>query len=188
MPKPHTEEYGWTAEPRNRSTVPTPSSAKTTSIPINVSQIWPSTPLVQTAQKHIQTILPRRTYNHSLRVYAYGHTIVTQHFPSWISSQAIRDAFFETWALTCLYHDVATTEQHRAASHLSFEWHGGFQALQELQAWGAPRAQAESVCEAIIRHQDPGETGMVSRMVLLVQMATEFGGLISFQVLLGFLV
>lgn len=58
---------------------------------------------------------------------------------------------------------------------MSFEWHGGFQALRELQQFGAPRAQAESVCEAIIRHQDPGSTGMVSRMGQLVQMATEFG-------------
>lgn len=48
-------------------------------------------------------------------------------------------------------------------------------ALRELQGWGAPRAQAESVCEAIIRHQDPGETGMVSRMGQLVQVATELG-------------
>lgn len=48
-------------------------------------------------------------------------------------------------------------------------------ALQELQGFGAPRAQAESVCEAIIRHQDPGETGTISRMGQLVQIATEFG-------------
>lgn len=48
-------------------------------------------------------------------------------------------------------------------------------ALSKLQEFGAPQAQAESVAEAIIRHQDPGETGMVSRMVQLVQIATEFG-------------
>ena len=58
---------------------------------------------------------------------------------------------------------------------MSFEFQGGYQALQELQGFGAPKAQAESVCESIIRHQDPGETGMVSRMGQLVQIATEFG-------------
>jgi cyanamide hydratase len=99
-----------------------------------------------------------------------GHTIVTQHFPTWVS-----DRFFETWALTCLFHDIGTTSNNRSATHLSFEFQGGFIALTKLQEFGAPVAQAESVAEAIIRHQDPGETGTVSRMVQLVQIATEFG-------------
>jgi cyanamide hydratase len=99
-----------------------------------------------------------------------GHTIVTQHFPDWVSN-----TFFETWALTCLFHDIGTTSSNRSATHLSFEFQGGFIALTQLQDFGAPKAQAESVAEAIIRHQDPGETGMVSRMVQLVQIATEFG-------------
>jgi cyanamide hydratase len=58
---------------------------------------------------------------------------------------------------------------------MSFEFQGGFIALNQLQAFGAPQAQAESVTEAIIRHQDPGETGTISRMGQLVQIATEFG-------------
>lgn len=68
---------------------------------------------------------------------------------------------------------------------MSFEFHGGFLALQKLQSLGAPKAQAESVCEAIIRHQDPGETGTISRMGQLVQIATEFGMLshLSFYIL-----
>ena len=57
---------------------------------------------------------------------------------------------------------------------MSFEFQGGFIALQHLQSFGSPLAQAESVCEAIIRHQDPGETGTISRMGQLVQIATEF--------------
>lgn len=101
--------------------------------------------------------------------------MVTQHFPTWIASA--KDSFFETWALTCLFHDIATTADMRAATHLSFEFQGGFAALTQLQAFGAPRAQAESVCEAIIRHQDPGDTGTISRMGQLVQLATEFGAL-----------
>jgi cyanamide hydratase len=77
--------------------------------------------------------------------------------------------------LTCLFHDIGTTPSNRSSTHLSFEFQGGFIALTQLQAFGAPKAQAESVAEAIIRHQDPGETGTISRMGQLVQIATEFG-------------
>jgi cyanamide hydratase len=170
MPKTQVQEFGWTAVPRNRSNVPTDSTAKTTATDIDFGEIWPKSTVVQKAQEHVKSVLPQETYNHSLRVYSYGHTILTQHFPGCISSN-----FFETWALTCLYHDIATTPENRDATHMSFEWFGGFMALQELQIFGAPRAQAESVCEAIIRHQDPGETGMISRMGQLIQMVTEFG-------------
>lgn len=63
----------------------------------------------------------------------------------------------------------------RERTHLSFEFQGGMTALHQLQDLGAPTAQAESVCEAIIRHQDPGSTGTISAMGCLVQLATEFG-------------
>lgn len=56
---------------------------------------------------------------------------------------------------------------------MSFEFQGGFIALKELQSFGASTPQAESVCEAIIRHQDPGETGTISRMGQLIQISTE---------------
>lgn len=174
MPTPHTEAYGWTAVPRDRSNVPNEANAKTSASPVDFASIWPNTQVVQKAQASVKKALPQETYNHSLRVYCFGHSIVSQHFPEWIAAEA-RDGFFETWALTCLYHDLATTPEHRQETHMSFEWHGGFMALQELQSFGAPRAQAESVCEAIIRHQDPGETGTISRMGQLVQMSTEFG-------------
>ena len=101
---------------------------------------------------------------------------MTQHLHTWASN-----TFFETWALTCLFHDIGTTPANRSATHLSFEFQGGFIALSKLQEFGAPKVQAESVAEAIIRHQDPGETGMVSRMVQLVQIATEFGMFIFFH-------
>lgn len=174
MTKSQTEEYGWTAVPRNRSNVPSKAEAKTSPLTIDFQSIWPQSEIVKKAQDHVKKILPKQTYNHSLRVYCFGHAIVTQHFRQWVEG-SVKDAFFETWALTCLYHDIATTEEHRNDTHMSFEWHGGFQALQELQSFGAPKAQAESVCESIIRHQDPGETGTISRMGQLVQMATEFG-------------
>jgi hypothetical protein len=58
---------------------------------------------------------------------------------------------------------------------MSFDFQGGFIALAKLQEFGAAKIQAESVAEAIIRHQDPGETGTISAMGQLIQVATEFG-------------
>lgn len=179
--------FGWTAVPRNRSNLPSKDDARSNAINVEFDSIWPKTAVVIKAQAYAKKHLPEQTYNHSLRVYYYGkskahlldiihnsiiiagHTIVTQHFPSWIT-----DAFFETWALTCLFHDIGTTPENRAGTYLSFEFQGGFIALKELQGFGAPLPQAESVCEAIIRHQDPGETGTISRMGQLVQISTEF--------------
>lgn len=99
--------------------------------------------------------------------------MVTVHFPSWIADDEA--SFFETWALVCLLHDIATTDENRRSTHLSFEFQGGIIALQKLQSFGAPQVQAELACEAIIRHQDPGETGMLPRIGQLAQLATAFG-------------
>jgi cyanamide hydratase len=188
MAKQNIEEFGWTAVPRNRSNVPSATDAKTTAITVNFDDIWPKTSVVKKAQDYTKAELSKETYNHCLRVYCYGtftsppqpsphllthptgHTIVTQHFPTWLTSSG---SFLETWALTCLFHDIGTTAPNMSKTHLSFE----FIALMQLQGFGAPIAQAESVAEAIIRHQDPGETGAISRMGQLVQLATEFGTL-----------
>jgi len=173
MSKANIEEYGWTAVPRNRSNIPSESDAKTTAIQVDFEDIWPTTGVVRKVQEHVKQTLPQETYNHSLRVYCYGYAMVTQHFQSWFA--IAKDSFFETWALTCLFHDIGTTLQSRDDTHMSFEFQGGFMALQQLQSFGAPKAQAESVCEAIIRHQDPGENGTISRVGQLVQIATEYG-------------
>ena len=64
---------------------------------------------------------------------------------------------------------------------MSFEFYGGFLALNLLQhELQAPKAQAESVAEAIIRHQDLGQTGKITTLGQLVQLATVFGGLLLF--------
>jgi len=175
------EEFGWVAVPRNRSNVPSADDANTHAITVNLGDIWPDTEVVRKANEYAKRELSPETYNHSLRVYCYGHTIVTQHFPSWVFNNAnvsnvsnVFNPFFTTWALTCLFHDIGTTPSNLSDTHLSFEFQGGFIALNKLQEFGAPKAQAESVAEAVIRHQDPGETGMVSRMVQLIQIATEF--------------
>lgn len=58
---------------------------------------------------------------------------------------------------------------------MSFDLHGGLVALETLRQMGAPPPQAESVAEAIIRHQDPVETGTIHAVGLLIQLATLFG-------------
>jgi len=60
---------------------------------------------------------------------------------------------------------------------LSFEFYGGYLALNQLQEYGAPREQAESVAEAIIRHQDLGDIGTISTVGQLIQLSTLFGTL-----------
>jgi cyanamide hydratase len=44
-----------------------------------------------------------------------------------------------------------------------------------LQAYGAPKEQAESVTEAIIRHQDLGDIGTISTVGQLIQLSTLYG-------------
>lgn len=43
-----------------------------------------------------------------------------------------------------------------------------------FQRLGAPKAQAEAVAECIIRHQDLGETGTVTRNTALILLGTLF--------------
>lgn len=46
--------------------------------------------------------------------------------------------------------------------------------LDVLKKEGAPVEQAESVAEAVMRHQDLGDTGTLTRIGGLVQLATIF--------------
>jgi cyanamide hydratase len=57
---------------------------------------------------------------------------------------------------------------------MSFEFYGGLLALGLLKSLSAPISQAENVAETIIRHQDLGETGMLTRIAALIQLATIF--------------
>lgn len=82
--------------------------------------------------------------------------------------------------MSCLLHDIGTTEENLRKTRLSFEFYGGFLALDVLQhdqddAAVAPREQAESVAEAIIRHQDLCGIGKITAVGQLIQLATIFG-------------
>jgi cyanamide hydratase family protein with HD domain len=77
--------------------------------------------------------------------------------------------------LTCLLHDIGTTDTNTSATPMSFEFYGGMLALDLLAKQGAPKAQAESVAEAVFRHQDLGDAGTLTMVGALVQLATIFG-------------
>lgn len=94
--------------------------------------------------------------------------IAAQQFPAWHFSP-------ETWLLTCLFHDIGTLDKYTHGTLMSFEFYGALVAFDVLREHGCPSEQAESVAEAIIRHQDPVETGMIHTVGLLVQVATQFG-------------
>lgn len=58
---------------------------------------------------------------------------------------------------------------------LSFEFYGGYLALDVLKGYGVPREQAESVAEATIRYQDLGDIGTITTVGQLLQLATLIG-------------
>ncbi|KAJ5833433.1 hypothetical protein N7474_001744 [Penicillium riverlandense] len=134
----------------------------------------PDTGLSRRISAYAQRHLPEPTYNHSLRVYHYGLAIKRHLFPFWSFTD-------ETYFLACVLHDVGTTEENLTRTKLSFEFYGGLLALEVLQeastpSFGdiAPRDQAESVAEAIIRHQDLCDRGKLTAVGQLLQLATIF--------------
>lgn len=128
----------------------------------------PSTPLAQAVTKYAQEKLQEQTFNHSMRVFYFGQAIRKQYFSQWTFSD-------ETWLLSCLLHDIGTTDENLHATLMSFEFYGGIVALNELERQGSSQAQRESVAEAIFRHQDLGKTGTITALGQLLQLATVFG-------------
>ncbi|OQE40870.1 hypothetical protein PENCOP_c005G01466 [Penicillium coprophilum] len=137
----------------------------------------PETSLAQRINEYAKSHLPGPTYNHSLRVYHFGLAIKRYRFPEW----AFTD---ETYFLACLLHDIGTTQSNLEATRMSFEFFGGLKALEVLQNLNpsfvggsvavAPKDQAESVAEAVIRHQDLCEKGKITALGQLLQLATIF--------------
>ncbi|KAJ5358950.1 uncharacterized protein N7496_011363 [Penicillium cataractarum] len=176
--------YGFTAVPASAQALLTSTSAypppTTAPIPIFVSDTpIPNTPLATRIDAYAKAHLPTPTYNHSLRVYHFGLAIKRYRFPfpDWDFSD-------ETYFLACALHDIGTTEENIQATRLSFEFSGGYLALDLLQNTKssqsqdqtsvAPRDQAESVAEAIIRHQDLCTVGKITAVGQLLQLATIF--------------
>ncbi|KAJ5682264.1 HD domain containing protein [Penicillium macrosclerotiorum] len=171
--------YGFTAVPASAQALlaSTPAYPRQSSAPAPIparDTPMPNTPLAVRINSYAKAHLPEPTYNHSLRVYHYGLAIKRHRFPfpDWAFSD-------ETYFLACVLHDIGTAEEHITATRLSFEFHGGFLALdlllQEAEGSAAPREQAESVAEAIIRHQDLCTMGKITAVGQLLQLATIFG-------------
>jgi len=162
--------HGWASVPRAQfrilSDVNKSSPAK-----LSVEDIAiPDSAVAKKTQNYAKEKLPEQTFNHSMRVFYYGSAIVKFHLRE-------MEPLLETYFLTCMLHDIGTTQTNLNATRMSFEFYGGLLALNLLLEYGAPKSQAESVCEAIIRHQDLGDTGRISSVGQLIQLATVFDNL-----------
>lgn len=181
-------EYGLTAVPAAAGVAIDASPAPSTAPPIiPVSEMpVPTTALARRIHAYAQKHLPVPAYNHSMRVYHYGLAIKRYRFansPEWAFSN-------ETYFLASVLHDIGLTAENLRATKLSFEFYGGYLALDVLRQRSgdedeaeaetkveavAPRDQAESIAEAIIRHQDLCEEGTITALGQLLQMATLLG-------------
>ncbi|KAJ2987051.1 hypothetical protein NUW58_g4716 [Xylaria curta] len=162
--------HGWTAVPVDakvifdKKHVVKPSALKVADIKFPADD-----PVVAEVQRYAKEHLTEQTYNHSMRVYHWGFSMIKDQFPEEGSKLSL-----STWALTCLLHDIATTHDNLRATLLSFEFYGGILALNLTQKHGASKAQAEAVAEAIIRHQDLGTVGTISFLGQMIQLATVY--------------
>jgi cyanamide hydratase len=132
--------------------------------------------------------LPPETYNHCMRVYYYGTspTQTSDHRVPvsmlMVSGQAMTIQYFptlhyirETLLFAAMLHDIGSTPSNMSSTRLSFEFTGNIIALDLLKSPHAEIAQAESVCETIIRHEDLGEPGNVSTLTAVIHLATVLG-------------
>lgn len=83
-----------------------------------------------------------------------------------------------------MLHDIGTPESTLQSTRLSYEFWAGFHALQILQDASltgssndghgavAPKEQAESVAEAILRHQDVQDKGNVTLLTRMIHIGT----------------
>ncbi|TDZ26829.1 Cyanamide hydratase [Colletotrichum orbiculare MAFF 240422] len=124
--------------------------------------------IVAKTKTYAKEKLPEHTFNHSMRVFYFASAIIKQQFPE--HHDALSPV---TLALTCLLHDIGTTNENLHTTRLSFEFYGGILALNLLKdEYGASSDQAEAVCETIIRHQDLGKDGTITLLGQVIQLAT----------------
>lgn len=170
-----TKTYGFTALPADQSQ----DRPKTASPqPMDISGLQPpQTPLASRVNAYVQSKLDADTYRHSLRVYSWGLAITRQCFPEFEVLPGSK--LEETWFLTAMLHDIGTCDEFMASSRLSYEFFAGIHAYELLQnpavsggEGTASREQTESVVEAIIRHQDVQDKGMVTLVTRLIHWGT----------------
>ncbi|KAI1191138.1 hypothetical protein F5B17DRAFT_383771 [Nemania serpens] len=160
--------HGWSAVPCDADAIfKKKPIVKPLALKVADMQFPADDPVVAEVQQYAKEHLMEQTYNHSMRVYHWGFSIIKDQFPEYGSKLSM-----STWALTCLLHDIGTTHDNLRATLLSFEFYGGILALNLTKQHGASTAQAEAVAEAIIRHQDLGTVGTISFLGQVIQLAT----------------
>ena len=98
-----------------------------------------------------------------------GTAIVKTHFPEWSYDN-------ETYFLACLLHDIGTADKFLATTKMSFEFKGAIVARDLILSLKGAEDQADSVCDAIIRHQDIFVNGGNITMIgQILQLATILG-------------
>ncbi|KAF4631545.1 hypothetical protein G7Y89_g6582 [Cudoniella acicularis] len=165
------QTYGWTPVPhdldlllKQHSEAPSGAAAPI----ISVSSIpLPPSELAKKVHEYAKKELPVETYNHCLRVYYFGQAILQHVFPSWKT-----DTFDEMYFLTCLLHDIGTTDKNITSTLMSFEFAGALLSHTLLTSLSSPPPQTENITESIIRHQDIGTEGTQTRISALTQLAT----------------
>ncbi|KAL6894994.1 hypothetical protein GGI43DRAFT_411603 [Trichoderma evansii] len=169
MPANDIAQNGWTALPLDPSKLFGGKPFRNAPGPLLVSDIkFPEDdPVVAKVRSYAKEKLPIQTYNHSMRVFYYTTAIVRQQFPEHAETFSP-----STLALVSLLHDIGTAEENLAATNMSFEFYGGFKAMNLLLELGASNDQAEAVAETIIRHQDLGTVGNITFMGQVIQLAT----------------
>lgn len=127
---------------------------------------FPDSAVVRAVKDFVKKELDEQTYNHSHRVYVYGTALVKTHFPSWAYDN-------ETYYLASLLHDIGTAERFLATTKMSFEFKGAIVARDLILQLGGAEDQADSVCDAIIRHQDIFvKGGNITMIGQILQLAT----------------
>jgi len=157
MADPNVTFYGFTPVPRDPDELfadhPTASGANPKQDLFVAGDFpLPDSPLVREVKAFVKKELDEQTFNHSHRVYIYGVALTKTHFPTWSYD-------LETYYLACLLHDIGTAEKFLATTKLSFEFKGAIVARDLILQLGGIEDQADSVCEAIVRHQDIFVTG-----------------------------
>ncbi|TFK49760.1 cyanamide hydratase [Heliocybe sulcata] len=163
--------YGFTPVPRDPEVLfkdhPTATGPSPKQDPFTIKDIpLPDSPLVREVKSFVQKELDEQTFNHSNRVYIYGTALVKTHFPGWSYDP-------ETYYLACLLHDIGTADRFLATTKMSFEFKGAIVARDLILSLGGVEDQADSVCDAIVRHQDIFvKGGNITLIGQILQLAT----------------
>ncbi|KAF5558559.1 cyanamide hydratase [Fusarium mexicanum] len=159
------EANGWTAVPVSAKKIKDSAGQLGATQTYTIHDIvFPSDDkLVSEAQAFVKARLSQEAYNHSMRVFYW---------------EALSPS---TWALTCLLHDIGTAQAYFTSTRMSFDIYGGIKAMEVLKVLGGSNDQAEAVAEAIIRHEDMGVDGTITFLGQLIQLATLYDNVGTYE-------